>query len=84
MTHNQDKKIEETINDTVHRATDKMNDVVNETGERLREFLESEETIQHIKKAAEDLDRFVQKNPWTSVVGALAIGYFVGSIGRRK
>lgn len=84
MAQNHDKKIEDNINDSVNNAADKLNDVVNETGERLRDFLQSEDTVQQIKKAAEDLDRFVQKNPWTAAVGALAIGYFIGSFGRKK
>ena len=84
MAQNHDKKIEDEINFSFNNAAEKMNDVVTETGERLREFLQDENTLQHIKKAADDLDRFVQKNPWTSAVGALAIGYFIGSLSRKK
>ncbi|MDX9732161.1 MAG: hypothetical protein RBT63_10355 [Bdellovibrionales bacterium] len=36
-------------------------------------------TNDSIKEWAEESTKFIQRNPWTAVAGALVIGYFLGS-----
>lgn len=47
-------------------------------------FINDSETSDQIKKIASNTNEFVQKNPWVAVVGALFIGYLIGSSRSKK
>lgn len=84
MKNKNENRIEDNITETVTTVASKVNKTVNDTGDKIRGFLGDEDTVQQIKNAAADLNQFVQKNPWTSVLGALAIGYVVGSFCHKR
>ena len=51
---------------------------------RITDFVDDSDTVDQVKKLAKDANEFVQKNPWTAVVGALVIGYILGSAGKKR
>lgn len=70
-------------NEFTSKVEDFVSENVDKAFNRLNDFVESSETSDQIKKLVKETNEFVQKNPWTAVVGAVVIGYVLGSLSRR-
>lgn len=68
----------------INKAEEFLNEKSKETLKNVGDILEESKTAEQVKALAKQANDFVQQNPWLAVVGALAIGYILGSSSKNK